>query len=265
MKHNLYYSKKCLTLGRVWFTVLIFLCLCVALPVNSLAQASPKKGVAASASQGSTSNKDKEKKKKKAKLPPEPLIGARLANAQYNFSFSPSGLKGVTLENPTSLQFGPDRRLYVSQQNGLIKALTIRRDAANDYTVTATEEITLINSIPNHDDNGQVNPGVTTRQVTGILVTGTSNSPVLYVSSSDSRIGGPGGDLNLDTNSGIVSRLTRSGTTWSKMDLVRGLPRSEENHASNGMQLDNNILYLAQGGHTNAGSPSTNFAYTPEY
>ncbi|WP_277235083.1 malectin domain-containing carbohydrate-binding protein [Hymenobacter sp. YC55] len=208
---------------------------------------------------------DKEKKKKKAKLPPEPLIGARLANAQYNFSFSPSALKGITLENPTSLQFGPDNRLYVSQQNGLIKAFTIKRNGVNDYSVTATETITLINQIPNHNDDGTLNPSVTTRQVTGILVKGTSASPILYVSSSDSRIGGPEGDLNLDTNSGIVSRLTRTNGTWSKMDLVRGLPRSEENHSSNGMQLDNNILYLAQGGHTNAGSPSTNFAYTPEY
>ncbi|WP_229743168.1 Kelch repeat-containing protein, partial [Hymenobacter qilianensis] len=48
---------------------------------------------------------------------------------------------------------------------------------------------------------------------------------------------------------------------------MRGLPRSEENHASNGMQLDEktNILYVAQGGHTNAGGTSKNFAYTPEY
>ncbi len=83
----------------------------------------------------------KEKKKKKAKLPPEPLSGIRLANAQYNFSSS--SLKGVTLENPTSLQFGPDGRLYVSQQNGLIKAFTIRKDAPNNYTVTATETIEL--------------------------------------------------------------------------------------------------------------------------
>ncbi|MBC6608743.1 hypothetical protein H8B13_18085, partial [Hymenobacter sp. BT188] len=205
------------------------------------------------------------KRKKKAKLPPIDISGAMLANAQYNFS--PSGLKGISLTNPTSLQFGPDGRLYVSQQNGLIKVLTINRNAANDYSVTATETISLINQIPNHNDNGSLNSGVNIRQVTGILVKGTASTPIVYVTSSDSRIGGPDGDLNLDTNSGIISQLTRSGSTWTKLDLVRGLPRSEENHASNGMQLDDQtgILYLAQGGHTNAGSPSTNFAYTPEY
>ncbi|WP_167855699.1 malectin domain-containing carbohydrate-binding protein [Hymenobacter fodinae] len=190
-----------------------------------------------------------------------------LANAQYNFSFSRSGLKNVSLGNPTSLQFGPDGRLYVAQQDGLIKAFTIVRAGPADYSVTATETIGLINTIPNHDDNGALNPQVTTRQVTGILVVGTAASPILYVSSSDSRIGGPDGDFNLDTNSGIISRLTRSGGVWSKMDLVRGLPRSEENHSVNGMQLDatKNTLYVATGGFTNAGSPSTNFAYINEY
>ncbi|WP_211325354.1 putative Ig domain-containing protein, partial [Larkinella arboricola] len=112
---------------------------------------------------------------------------------------------------------------------------------------------------------GSLAPSVTTRQVTGLLVTGTATNPILYVSSSDSRMGGPEGDLNLDTNSGIVSKLTKTPTGWQKVDLVRGLPRSEENHATNGLQLDGNKLYLVVGGHTNAGSPSTNFAYTPEY
>ncbi|QDA61300.1 malectin [Hymenobacter jejuensis] len=239
--------------------------LTLAFPMGSLAQTPIpiKQGEAPAPSQAQQANK--EKKKKKAKLPPEPLSFALLAAAQYNFS--PSGLSGANITNPTSLQFGPDGRLYVSQQDGVIKAFTVVKNGTNKYAVTATEIINLINLIPNHNDNGVLNASVTTRQVTGILVKGTAANPVIYVSSSDSRIGGPSGDLNLDTNSGIVSLLSRSGGTWSKLDLVRGLPRSEENHSSNGMQLDpqTNTLYLAQGGHTNAGSPSTNFAYTPEY
>ncbi|WP_347158799.1 malectin domain-containing carbohydrate-binding protein [Pontibacter chitinilyticus] len=188
------------------------------------------------------------------------------AQAQ-SINFSSSNLKGVSLTNPTSLQFGPDNRLYVAQQNGILKAYKIQRNGANDYTVTATETINLINQIPNHNDNGALNTSVTTRQVTGLLVTGTSSNPVLYVTSSDSRMGGPSGDLNLDTNSGIISKLTWTGSAWDKVDLVRGLPRSEENHAPNGMQLDEqkNILYVAVGGFTNAGSPSINFAYICEY
>ncbi|RMG16145.1 MAG: T9SS C-terminal target domain-containing protein, partial [Bacteroidetes bacterium] len=106
-------------------------------------------------------------------------------------------------------------------------------------------------------------------QVTGLWVTGTPTNPVIYVTSSDSRQGAGegGGDSNLDTNSGILSKLSWNGSSWQKLDLVRGLPRSEENHATNGIFLDENtnMLYLAVGGFTNAGAPSNNFGYTQEY
>lgn len=198
------------------------------------------------------------------------IVSPLSISAQYNFSHS--NLSGVSFSaSPTSLQFGPDNRLYVAQQNGLIKVFTVVRNGANSYSASKTETISLINKIPNHNDDGTVNTGVITRQITGILVKGTATNPMIYVSSSDSRIGGPSGDLNLDTNSGIISTLTWNGSAWVKMDLVRGLPRSEENHASNGMQLyhfttsNKDILYVAQGGHTNGGSPCTNFAFTCEY
>src|SRR6476620_5056766 len=116
------------------------------------------------------------------------LAGPLSSNAQFNFT--PSRLTGSSLLNPTSLQFGPDRRLYVAQQNGIIKVFTVVRNGANNYSVTATQSISLINSIPNHNDNGALNTAVTTRQVTGILVRGTATNPIIYVSSSDSRIGG---------------------------------------------------------------------------
>lgn len=185
------------------------------------------------------------------------------------YNFSVSTLQGVSLSPTASLQFGPDHRLYVAQVNGQIKALTVQRVGPNNYHVTATESINLVRDIPNYNDDGTRNFSLTTRQVTGILVVGTAANPVLYVSSSDPRIGGGSGgenDLNLDTNSGVISRLTKSGSAWTKVDLVRGLPRSEENHSTNGMQLDplTNILYVAQGGNTNAGGPSINFAYACE-
>jgi len=191
------------------------------------------------------------------------------ALAQTPVSFSSSTLAGVSLYNPTTLQFGPDNRLYVAQQNGWIYAYTIQRSGPDNYQATAVETIGLIRNIPNHNDDGSLNTSVKDRQITGILLTGTASQPVLYVSSSDPRIGGggTGGDKNLDTNSGVISRLVRSGTSWLKTDVVSGLPRSEENHAVNGLQLDevNQILYLAVGGHTNAGAPSNNFAFLTEY
>ncbi|WP_247237823.1 PKD domain-containing protein [Telluribacter sp. SYSU D00476] len=219
-------------------------------------------------------------KKQDKKLPKEKLKGKMLDNAKFNFKASK--LKGVTaeeeggskggrlavtatLKNPTSLQFGPDGRLYISQQNGLIKVYTIAKNAPGDYTITGEEVISIINSIPNHNDDGTPAPTVKTRQITGLVVAGTAQTPILYVSSSDSRIGGPSGDLNLDTNSGIISKLTKTSTGWDKVDLVRGFPRSEENHSTNGMQLDGTMLYMVIGGNTNAGAPSKNFAYQTEY
>jgi hypothetical protein len=183
-------------------------------------------------------------------------------------SFGKDVLAGETSTNPTSLQFGPDGRLYVAQQDGTIQAYTVKRNAANDYTATNTETINLVKAIPNHNDNGQVNTSVNARQVTGMLVVGTAQTPIIYVGSSDPRIGGGAdkGDVNLDTNSGVISKLTKGASGWTKQDLVRGLSRSEENHSINGMQLSGtgNTLYVAAGGNTNKGAPSNNFALLPE-
>ena len=38
--------------------------------------------------------------------------------AQRQVAFDPSGLKGEAVVLPTSLQFGPDGRLYIAQKNG---------------------------------------------------------------------------------------------------------------------------------------------------
>ncbi|MEM6965775.1 MAG: hypothetical protein AAF573_13490, partial [Bacteroidota bacterium] len=188
-------------------------------------------------------------------------------NVHYGQSFSSSDLQGTSLTNPTSLQFGPDGRLYASQQDGYIYAYTITRNGADNYQVIDTEIITVINTIQNHDDDGTVH-GTQLRQVTGILVTGTAEFPVLYVGSSDYRVGGgQKGDLGLDTNSGVISRLTWDGSVWDKVEIIRGLPRSEENHANNGMQLDEatNVMYVTSGGNTNGGAPSNNFGFITEY
>src|SRR6266849_2911116 len=187
-------------------------------------------------------------------------------------SFNKSALQGNASSFPSSLQWGPDKRLYVSDTfDGLIKAYTIRRNGPDNYSATGVETIAAIAQIPNHNDNdGSVNAAVTGRLITGILATGTASDPVLYVTSSDPRTGGGDpstpNDTNLDTNSGILSRLTKTGASWQREDLVQGLPRSEEEHASNGLALDpaTQTLYIAQGGNTNMGAPSTLFANLPE-
>jgi len=185
----------------------------------------------------------------------------------FGQSFTSSKLKGISILNPTSLQFGPDGKLYVSQQDGIIKIFTIVRNDSKNYTATATEEINLIKNIPNHNDDGAIfNQPSPKRQVTSIWVDGTEQNPIIYVTSSDYRMGAATeGDVNLCTNSGILSKLYKEGGTWKKIDLVRGLPRSEENHSNNGMYLYNGKMLMAIGGFTNAGAPSLTFTYSCEF
>ena len=191
-------------------------------------------------------------------------------------SFSVSTIEGSTLTQPTSLQFGPDDRLYVLRKKAQFNILELERVGQNDYQLLGEESVSLARNIPNHHDDGTPFPEERDRQATGILVTGTASNPIVYIASSDPRVGGHKGnpDTGLDTNSGVISRLTWNGSSrddpegfWHKVDIVRGLPRSEENHAPNGMELslDGQTMYLAVGGFTNAGAPSNNFAHITEY
>lgn len=191
-----------------------------------------------------------------------PLLGQNFGESDLQFN----GNGGVS--SGTSLMFGPDGRLYVLGINGTIDILTVERNGFNDYVVTDAEELLFVKNIPNHNDDGSTHSG-NSREATGLTVAGTASAPVIYVTSSDSRIGGPSGDKNLDTNSGVITRLSWTGSSWEVVDLVRGLPRSEENHATNGLEFvtvnGQDFLIVCSGGHTNAGSPSDNFAWTTEY
>ncbi len=193
-----------------------------------------------------------------------PLSGEGTSSA--TIGFGKSALSGVSATNPTTLQFGPDGRLYVGQRDGSILVLGVSRTAANQYAVTSSETITSVRAIPNHDDFGNLAPAVDTRLVTGLLVTGTAANPVIYVTSSDPRMA-VAGDIDLDTNSGVLTRLAWSGASWVHTDLVRGLPRCENDHATNGLALDpaTQTLFVGQGGNTNMGAPSNNFSFLPEY
>ena len=169
----------------------------------------------------------------------------------------------VSIGSPTALVWGPDGRLYVTEVDGDVKVLTVAfgdpdpndGDPAAKFYVQSAESVGLVQSIPNYDDDdGAPATGgkSTIRQVTGIDVTaqydangeqvffGGTPAVVMYVTSSDSRIGAgsSGNDAGLDTNSGVITKLTQlPGGGWDAVDLVRGLPRSEENHATNGLEV----------------------------
>lgn len=178
-------------------------------------------------------------------------------------------VEGTHTDRVTTLQFGPDGRLYVGQQTGIIRALTLERHGAGSYQVVDLETIGALVDLANHDDDGREDPDRIGRLLTGLHVGGTAQAPVIYAVTTDPRIGGgpKGTERHLDTNSGVLSRLTWDGPRWRRLDLVRGLPRSEENHAANGLVLDpsGRRLFVAQGSNTNNGAPSKEFALTPEY
>ena len=99
---------------------------------------------------------------------------------------------------------------------------------------------------------------MTDRLVLGILVVGKESNPVTCATSNYPHAPTNQGvteDVGIDTNFGVLSRLTWDGSEWDKLDLVPGLPQSEQLHMVHGLQLDpvTNTLYIAQGGTTNSG------------
>lgn len=82
-------------------------------------------------------------------------LGAALAKSPATVGFRATRVHtGVV--NPTSLQFGPDGRLYVSEQTGTIAALTLHRTDAGTYELLEHERIDAIRDIPNHNDDGSL-------------------------------------------------------------------------------------------------------------
>ncbi|SMD46299.1 Por secretion system C-terminal sorting domain-containing protein [Aquiflexum balticum DSM 16537] len=199
------------------------------------------------------------------------ITSFELRAQSVEFDLSTLNFNGFTPPSQgTSLKFGPDNRLYLARRRGEIQIYRIENTGNNIYSVVDHEILFDVKSIPNHDDIGTPAwNGRSDRQITGIEVVGTPENPIIYVGSSDPTWGGPSGDKVLDTNSGIITKLTWNGNSWDVVDLVRGLPRSEENHSTNAVEFTiiNNKPYLlvASGGFTNAGSPSTNFTWITEY
>ncbi|MGB2695133.1 MAG: PQQ-dependent sugar dehydrogenase [Dehalococcoidia bacterium] len=135
----------------------------------------------------------------------------------------------VGLKDPSSLAFGPDGRLYVSQVNGRILALTL-----DGFTVTNVETIATTAEL---------------QDVLGIAFN-PSDSPApltLYITQTSVFAGG-----DAPPYPSKVSKLV--APDFTPVDIITGLPVSPREHATNGLAFDGQgRLYIAQGSATNAG------------
>ena len=175
---------------------------------------------------------------------------SRNAGAEQVFSFDDfSATEEVILEestdlfdrwnlpvvNPTSIEVGPDGRVYVATLFGNIHVFTV-------YPETRTFEEEIITTIPDKEGANRLTLGL------AIDPDSTAENVILWVSHSNGSVSD--GALN----SGKISRLSGPGFT-QKEDVVTGLPRAIANHGTNDIDFGpDGRLYVYQGGNTGAGS-----------
>lgn len=137
---------------------------------------------------------------------------------------------------PTSMVWGPDDRLYVTELFGTIHALTFdeNMNVIDDQIIES-----LINSI-----GPRLTLGIT------VSPNATAANVDLWVAHSSPSID------NGEVNSGMVSRL--SGANFGTVEhRITGLPRAIANHSLNSLHFGpDNRLYMAVGGNTGAGAPN---------
>jgi glucose/arabinose dehydrogenase len=165
------------------------------------------------------------------------------------------------LSNPTTLEVGPDGRLYVGQQNGYIHVLTLDADG----NVASVQRIDTIRTTPNFNPDGSP-ASVVGRHLLGIDFDprSTPSNPILWAVHSDPRFcfNTPLENCHVDTHSGMITRLVGPSydAASDRLDVVTGLPRSREIHAPNAVHFGpDGWLYLTVGSHTNNGAPSAAF------
>jgi glucose/arabinose dehydrogenase len=145
--------------------------------------------------------------------------------------------------HPTAIALAPDgQSLFVAQGDGRIFHVSLN---SNLQVVGSATEIDTIYTY------ADVTP------TPGRLITGMRFGPDgnLYVSHSDVRVN----STSIDTGSGRVTRLLASTSFTTYEDVAQYLPRSLEDHATNGLAFQNGKLYVAQGSMTNAGIPGAGF------
>jgi glucose/arabinose dehydrogenase len=141
------------------------------------------------------------------------------------------GQLNFAINNPTSLAWGPDGRLYVANQESIV-ALTLN---------SATKQVTATQTVA----SGYAG-------ILGIAFDPGASPITLYASRQNLAA--------TDGFEGVVSRFT--APSWTRQDVITGLPSSAPatNHFTNGLAFDvMGRLLIAQGSSTDAGVDTGSF------
>ncbi len=146
----------------------------------------------------------------------------------------------------TSVQMGPDGKLYASTLDGEIDRFVVNADG----TLGAPQVLTAL-----QDANGGA------RSVTGFSFdpTATASNLVLWVSNNAYSFN------NAPDWSGKVTRMSGPDLA-AVVDYVVGLPRSVRDHETNSVVTGpDGALYLAQGAMSSGGAPDNAWGMRPEH
>ena len=165
----------------------------------------------------------------------------------------PDGLDGVRFDRATvasaaqytSLEVGPDGKLYALVNDGAIHRFTIEPDG------TLSNQEPLF-SLMTAEGGARLAIGLTHDPAS------TANAPIVWVSHTTF------GFQNMPDWGGKLSRL--SGPDLETVEtVVAGLPRSTRDHVSNGIAFGpDGALYLVQGSNSAMGAPDTAWGNRPE-
>jgi len=167
--------------------------------------------------------------------------GDASAIVPVNFTRGTVSGAGFATAYPTTLEVGPDGRLYVADGSGVIQALTLD---ANTKAVTAVEAITTATDL---------------QEVYGLAFdpADASSPPTIYVTNTVSGFG-DAGQAPAGSYPGKVTKISGAGYA-TRTDIITGLPASNSGHQANGLAFGpDGKLYIAQGSTTNAGVVNPN-------